>query len=118
MSPFRLTASIRRINIEANDIVRVVNLPSCPKANTMGHAHVEHLGGEFAGLVCTNSLVPLTAEEKSYVVRARTRTEISPSDSTIQSSTCRTGLAYIYSMPSGKESLDFKGNLPKGATKV
>ena len=56
-------------NIEANDIVRVVNLPSCPKANTMGHAHVEHLGGEFAGLVCTNSLVPLTAEEKSYVVR-------------------------------------------------
>ena len=62
-------------NIEANDIVRVVNLPSCPKANTMGHAHVEHLGGEFAGLVCTNSLVPLTAEEKSYVVRARTRTK-------------------------------------------
>lgn len=37
------------------DIVTVVNLPGCPRANTMGHAHVEH-AGKFAGLVSTNSL--------------------------------------------------------------
>ncbi|PWT76224.1 MAG: hypothetical protein C5B59_07070 [Bacteroidetes bacterium] len=63
-------------NIEVNDIVRVVNLPSCPKANTMGHCHVEHLGGDFAGLVCCNSLVPLTPEEKKVVRRALTPTAI------------------------------------------
>ena len=61
-------------DIEVNDIVRVVNLHGCPRANTMGHAHVEHLGRDFAGLVCTNSLVPLTAEEKLYVRRATTAT--------------------------------------------
>lgn len=44
-----------RTSLVAGDIVRVVNLPGCPKANTMGHAHVE-LNGHFAGLVCTNSL--------------------------------------------------------------
>ena len=44
-------------NIKAEDKVRVINLPGCPKANTMGHCHVEHLNGIFAGLVCTNSLV-------------------------------------------------------------
>jgi hypothetical protein len=37
--------------------VTVVNLPSCPPANTMGHCHVRAFGGgEFLGLVCTNSL--------------------------------------------------------------
>ena len=75
-------------NIEANDIVRVVNLPSCPKANTMGHAHVEHLGGEFAGLVCTNSLVPLTAEEKSYVVRLQTALSGVTADATLPNKRC------------------------------
>jgi hypothetical protein len=39
------------------DEVRVINLYGCPKANTMGHCHIETLGGEFAGLVLTNSLV-------------------------------------------------------------
>lgn len=24
-------------NVQAGDVVRVVNLPGCPKANTMGH---------------------------------------------------------------------------------
>lgn len=43
-------------NIQAGDKVRVVNLPGCPKANTMGHCHVQHLDGRFAGLVCVNSL--------------------------------------------------------------
>ena len=43
-------------NIKAGELVRVVNLHGCPKANTMGHCHVQHLDGSFAGLVCTNSL--------------------------------------------------------------
>lgn len=38
------------------DIVQVVNLPGCPKANTMGMCHINK-DGEFAGMVCTNSLV-------------------------------------------------------------
>ncbi len=38
------------------DLVRVVNLPGCPKAGTMGMVHVLHLDGRFAGLVCCNSL--------------------------------------------------------------
>jgi hypothetical protein len=44
-------------NLKAGDVVRVVNLPGCPKANTMGHCHVVHVeSGEFAGLVSCNSL--------------------------------------------------------------
>ena len=43
-------------DVREDDVVRVVNLDGCPKANTMGHAHVEHLDGTFGGLVCTRSL--------------------------------------------------------------
>jgi hypothetical protein len=40
-------------------LVRVKNLPGCPKANTMGHAHiVDAETGNFLGLVITNSLKP------------------------------------------------------------
>ena len=42
--------------VKEGDEVRVVNLPGCPRANTMGHCHIETVGGEFAGLVMTNSL--------------------------------------------------------------
>lgn len=28
-------------NIVVGEIVKVVNLPGCPKANTMGHCHVQ-----------------------------------------------------------------------------
>lgn len=52
------------------DVVTVVNLPGCPKANTMGHAHVQ-LGGEFAGLVCTNSLYPFS--DRQLVIDAMKR---------------------------------------------
>jgi hypothetical protein len=49
--------TIDRLNplydVNDGDIVRVVNLPGCPEANTMGHAHLD---GTFGGLVCTNSL--------------------------------------------------------------
>ena len=45
-----------RTTLSKGDKVKVVNLPGCPKANTMGHCHVTK-EGKFAGLVLTNSLV-------------------------------------------------------------
>ena len=42
--------------VRAGDIFCVVNLSGCPKANTVGHARLEHLNGTFGGLVCTKSL--------------------------------------------------------------
>lgn len=49
-------------NIVAGEIVKVVNLPRCPKANTMGHCHVqtrtETGEWQFAGLVMCASLQP------------------------------------------------------------
>lgn len=48
-----------RTSLMAGDIVKVVNLPGCPKANTMGHAHVT-LEGRFVGMVSTGSLYPLS----------------------------------------------------------
>lgn len=49
-------------DIADGEVCRVVNLPGCPKANTMGMCHVEtqFLPGQwqFAGMVCTNSLHP------------------------------------------------------------
>lgn len=44
---------------QPGDIVRVVNLPGCPRAGTMGMCHIERredTGWKFAGMVCTNSL--------------------------------------------------------------
>ena len=46
-----------RTGLKSGDVVRVVNLPGCPKANTMGHAHVEDaVTGVIVGLVHVNSL--------------------------------------------------------------
>ena len=56
--PVLLDAADPPFGVRAGDIVRVVNLPGCPKANTMGHCHVEK-DGKFAGLVCTGSLKKL-----------------------------------------------------------
>ncbi len=57
-------------NVRPGDVVRVVNLPGCPRANTMGHCHVQHLDGKFAGLVCCNSLTEvLIANDGSVHVR-------------------------------------------------
>jgi hypothetical protein len=50
-------------NLSPGDIVTVTNLPGCPKANTMGHCHVLK-DGQFAGLVCTNSLVPVSGSNR------------------------------------------------------
>ncbi len=46
------------INLPEGTIVRVVNLPSAPKCNTMNQCHIELLDGTFIGMVSTNSLVP------------------------------------------------------------
>ena len=47
---------VKRGILKAGDIVTVVNLPGCPKANTMGHCHIT-VDGVFAGLVSCNSLI-------------------------------------------------------------
>lgn len=56
--------------IVPGSIVKVVNLPGCPSANTMGHAHVE-VDGKFMGLVSTNSLYGF--EDKQLVIDALKR---------------------------------------------
>jgi hypothetical protein len=60
-------------NVREGDLVKVVNLPGCPKANTMGHCHVHIVAAvdgreasTFGGLVCTNSLVTLE-EYREYL---------------------------------------------------
>jgi hypothetical protein len=42
--------------IPAGSLVRVCHPFGCPRPNTMNHAHVETLAGEFIGLVCCGSL--------------------------------------------------------------
>lgn len=56
-----------RTNLVPGSIVKVVNLPGCPKANTMQHAHVE-FEGRFVGLVHTNSLHSM--KDKQLVIDA------------------------------------------------
>ena len=49
-----------RTSLNTGDLVQVVNLPGCPRANTMGHCHVADPNtGNFIGLVCANSLEPV-----------------------------------------------------------
>lgn len=69
--PVLMDRTDKPFNINEGDVVRVVNLPGCPKANTMGHCHVEHLCGKFAGLVCCNSLIPAGPEEAMEPRRKR-----------------------------------------------
>jgi hypothetical protein len=56
-----------RTTLLPGDIVKVVNLPGCPKANTMNHAHVE-LNGLFMGLVSTGSLYSM--KDRQIVIDA------------------------------------------------
>lgn len=53
MTPFGVGCG----KLRSGQIVRVVNLPGCPKANTMGHCHIQDPEtGDFLGLVQCNSL--------------------------------------------------------------
>jgi hypothetical protein len=56
-----------RTSLKSGDVVKVINVHGCPKANTMGHCYVgEAYSGAFIGLVSTNSLH--TREEyKAYL---------------------------------------------------
>ncbi len=45
---------------EPGDVVTVIQLPGCPAPNTMGMCHIADTAGTFCGMVCTNSLQPLT----------------------------------------------------------
>jgi hypothetical protein len=54
-----LDVADRRDNTPADGtLVRVCHPYGCPAPNTMNHAHVETLDGEFIGLVCCASLHP------------------------------------------------------------
>lgn len=47
----------RRTKLEDGDLVKVVNLPGCPKAGVMGQCYVAHPETEeFLGMVHVNSL--------------------------------------------------------------
>ena len=47
-----------RTGLESGAVVRVINLPGCPRANTMGHCYVgdPNNGDKFIGMVATSSL--------------------------------------------------------------
>lgn len=47
------------------DVVKVVNIKGCPPANTMGMCYVNR-EGVFAGMVCTNSLIPVAAYKRMF----------------------------------------------------
>jgi hypothetical protein len=67
--PVMLDQYDARTNLRKGDVVRVVNLPGCPKANTMGHCHVEDPEtGHFIGLICANSLVAFHTDRAREIV--------------------------------------------------
>lgn len=43
-------------NPSKGEIVKVINLIGCPKANTMGMCYIQDGHGNFMGMCCTNSL--------------------------------------------------------------
>lgn len=46
--------------LDNGTVVKVINLPGAPPANTMGHAYIaDPVSGEFIGMVSTASLVPV-----------------------------------------------------------
>jgi len=48
-----------RTRLQPGTVVKVINLPGAPPANTMGHCYVGHPdSGDFIGMVCTASLTP------------------------------------------------------------
>lgn len=49
---------------QEGQVVRVVNLPGAPRANTMGHCHIETVRGEFLGMCDVRSLHSVPKEGK------------------------------------------------------
>lgn len=57
--------------VDNGDIVRVVNVPGCPAANTMGNCHIANpITGKLLGLVSTASLTPASADAEAVISRA------------------------------------------------
>lgn len=51
-------------------LVRVINLPSAPKCNTMGQCHIEDAATkQFLGMVSTNSLTKASKEQKKALTQ-------------------------------------------------
>jgi len=44
------------LTANAGDVVKVINLPMAPKANTMGQCYIEDMQGNFVGMVSVHSL--------------------------------------------------------------
>ena len=66
-NPCLLDLADARTTLRKGDRARVVNLPGCPRANTMGHCHVEDpVSGKFVGLVSTSSLESLPKDKREY----------------------------------------------------
>ena len=57
MDLFSPPIGVQKSILNAGDRVMVINMSGCPKSNTMGHCYIETMKGQFAGLVCTNSLI-------------------------------------------------------------
>ena len=54
--------------LEKGNLVKVINLPGAPPANTMSHCYVGHpKTGEFIGMVHVNSLRPGRARKAARV---------------------------------------------------
>lgn len=55
--------------LRIGQLLRVVNLPMAPKANTMGQCYVaEPRTGKFICMVSTGSLVPLPIESRKLIL--------------------------------------------------
>ena len=58
-----------RTDLKEGTMLRVINLPGCPKASTLGHCHVaDPQTGSFIGLVCAASL-DTVEEYRAYLQR-------------------------------------------------
>lgn len=64
---------LRRTGLSAGALIRVTRPYGCPPPGTMGHCHVDYYvpaeGWLFAGLICVNSLQPLTREQRREFAR-------------------------------------------------
>jgi len=59
-------------NLKSGQVVRVINLPGAPKANTMGQCYVaDVLTGQFLCMVSTVSLSSFTRETECDILRAK-----------------------------------------------
>jgi hypothetical protein len=79
-SPNGLDRFDARADPQPGAVALVVNLPSAPPANTMGHCYVaEPTTGKFIGMVCRNSLVPVISRLHRFTRSTSPRVSLIPS---------------------------------------